>query len=181
MILPRKFYARDSAKVAKELLGKELRMGKCAGRIVETEAYYGLGDPGSHAFRGPTPRSRIMWEKPGTVYTYFCYGAHWLLNIVTEASGRPGAVLIRALEPLSGEGIMRKRRQSAKLCDGPAKLTQALGITGKENGSDATKGPITVHGAPPVKGIGRSGRIGLSKGGKRQLRFFIKGSAFLSK
>ncbi len=181
MILPRKFYARDTTTVAKELLGKELRCGSCSGRIVETEAYYGLGDPGSHAFNGPTPRSKVMWEKPGTVYTYFCYGAHWLLNLVTEAHGKPGAVLIRALEPLHGEGVMRRRRGSAQLCNGPAKLTQAMGITGKQGGSDATKGPITIHGAPPVRGIGSSGRVGLSKGGDRQLRFFIKGSAFLSK
>jgi DNA-3-methyladenine glycosylase len=173
MILPRRFYARDTALVARELLGKVLEHGGCAGKITETEAYYGLGDPASHAHNGPTPRSAMMWGKPGTAYVYFCYGSHWLLNIVTEREGKPGAVLIRAIEPVNGIAAMRRRRKGGD-CNGPGKVTQALAITGRHNGGDVVNGPIRVLDAPKARNVGAGGRIGITKGKARQLRFFIK-------
>ncbi len=109
-ILDRSFYIRDTSIVAKDLLGKVLVKESggitISGIIVETEAYYGPDDPASHAFGGPTPRSRIMFGQAGMAYVYLCYGVHWLLNIVTEVKGTPGAVLIRGLAPQEGIGIM---------------------------------------------------------------------------
>ena len=104
------FYAQDTEVVARELLGKCLvrywLQETLVGKIVETEAYYGVGDPASHSFRGKTKRSAIMWGCPGTAYVYFTYGMHFLLNVVTEKENVPGAVLIRALEPLRGMELM---------------------------------------------------------------------------
>jgi len=99
-ILGRNFYERDTVLVAQELLGKVLFFNNTAGKIVETEAYYGKKDPGSHAYRGITERNKIMFGPPGFSYVYFCYGSHFLFNVVTEKYGIPGAVLIRALEPV---------------------------------------------------------------------------------
>ena len=139
--LKRNFFQRDTSLVARELLGKILvrkLQGKyTSGIIIETEAYYGMGDPASHAFRGMTPRSRVMFGKAGVAYVYLCYGVYWLLNAVTEKEDTPGAVLIRGLKPLEGIQEMKKRREIQEvkqLADGPGKLTIALGIDGKDCG-----------------------------------------------
>ena len=145
--LPSSFYSRNTILVAQELLGKILvrEMGgeEISGRIIETEAYTGPGDPASHAFRGPTPRSRIMFGPPGRAYVYFCYGVHHLLNVVTEKEGTAGAILIRGLEPLEGIDRMMKNRGGKRgkgLMDGPGKLTEALEITLALNGWNLTRG-----------------------------------------
>jgi DNA-3-methyladenine glycosylase len=145
------FYARDSLKVARDLLGCELRHetpdGTAGGIIVETEAYGGPGDDASHARRGPTPRSRIMFGAPGKAYVYFTYGVHFMFNVVTVREGTAGAVLIRALEPTCGLELMRKRRRlndEASLASGPGKMTQALGITLEQNGMDLASGPLGI-------------------------------------
>ena len=145
-ILNRKFYDRDTSRVAKDLLGKVLVKESggiiTSGIIVETEAYYGSDDPASHAFGGSTSRSSIMFGKAGIAYIYLCYGVHWLLNIVTEKKTTPGAVLIRGLKPVDGIGDMQKRRKTAgtgsELTNGPGKLTVAMGIDSSGNGKDVT-------------------------------------------
>jgi len=183
------FYARDTKLVAVELLGKVLAHqtndGVIKGRIVETEAYYGPGDPASHAFGGKTKRSAIMWEKPGTAYVYFTYGMHYLINVVTERKGKAGAVLIRALEPIQGIEIMRKRRgmiDMKSLCNGPAKLTRAFGIDGRYNGASLTSGKLIIEEGEEKKfNVICTGRIGIKKGREDKLRFYIKGCQFVSK
>jgi len=187
-VLPPSFYARDTKLVAKELLGKLLvhysSRGKLVGKIVETEAYYGVGDPASHSYRGKTKRSAIMWGPPGTSYVYFTYGMHFLLNVVTEKEGVPGAVLIRALEPLEGIDIMRKNRKRVRLHEltkGPARLTEAFGIDGSFNGHNLTKGKLfIVEGDKEVFKIECTPRRGIKRGLDKKLRFYIKGNPFVS-
>lgn len=145
-ILDRKFYHRDTLRVARELLGKKLlrRVNglELSGMIVETEAYCGREDSACHAHRGKTQRNAVMFGKPGHAYVYFTYGMHYMLNLVTEGEGNPCAVLIRAIEPLEGIEAMeaRRKRRGADLTDGPAKLCQALAIDKSLNGWDLTLG-----------------------------------------
>lgn len=184
-ILPGKFYGRDTSEVARNLLGKALVKFRgpemVGGIILETEAYFGEDDPASHAYGGKTPRSEIMFGKPGIAYVYMCYGMYYLLNVVTENEGKPGAVLIRALKPLWRIDIMKKRRNvnlESRLIDGPGKLTIALGIDIKDNGADIVKGEKGLYIFDYKKGnnnykITRTNRIGIKKGEDRLLRFLI--------
>jgi DNA-3-methyladenine glycosylase len=205
------FYCRDTSVVARELLGKILVAGDkdsyCGGFIVEDEAYYGLDDPASHACNGATPRSKIMFEKPGIAYVYFCYGNHYLLNVVTEKPSVPGAVLIRAIEPVFGVGEMIKRRQVEdleRLAKGPGNLTKALGIEKSFNGKNMTGSEDRLFIADfdfsdldaddskkeeiikisekysRIKEISSSSRVGIKQGTELMLRFYIKGSRFVS-
>lgn len=187
-ILSRGFYSRDTSKVARHLLGKVLvkKSGGTAanGIIVETEAYYGPQDPASHAFRGITPRSSIMFGKAGIAYVYLCYGVYWLLNIVTGEEGVPGAVLIRGLKPLDGIEEMQKRRNTAcpgyKLTDGPGKLTIAMDIDSSDNGKDMTdpkSGIYILENSPGDKNfiIKNTKRIGITNGKDRMLRYLAIG------
>jgi DNA-3-methyladenine glycosylase len=174
--LPREFYARPAADVARALLGKVLVHRGASAHIVETEAYLGLADAASHASRGRTPRTEVIFGPPGHVYVYLIYGIHNCLNIVAEPEGSPGCVLIRALEPLGG-------LTAAERTNGPGKLTRALGITLGHNGVDVTRGPIAVH-APSDEqtfAIGVSPRIGITKNADWPLRFFIQGNPFVSR
>jgi len=147
-ILKKSYYSRDTLTVARELLGQKLVRivdGQCLNAIVaETEAYLGAGDSASHASRGRTPRNQVMFGPAGVAYIYFVYGMHYLLNVVTEAKGTPGAVLLRAVVPLEGKAHMQKlrNRQDKNLTDGPAKLCQALAIDTALNGWDLTRGKI---------------------------------------
>jgi len=171
--LNRAFYARPTVEVARGLLGKILRHGAASARIVEVEAYLGENDAAAHSARGRTPRTQIIFERPGHAYVYLIYGMHYCLNIVAEPEGVPGCVLIRAVEPLTGIDLPT---------NGPGKLTRALGITLKHYGSDLTRGPLTLH---PVNGeaafeIGVSPRIGIRKSVDLPLRFFIRGNRFVS-
>lgn len=187
--MKKQFFARDTVEVAKALLGKILQYKNTSGIITETEAYKGSEDPASHAFK-KTPRSAIMHESYGRVYVYFIYGNYYCLNITTEKS-KPGAVLIRALQPVEGIKTMTKRRgikinicsreSLANLTNGPGKLCQALGITKALNGT-AVGDKIKVLDKPLLKKfkIVATSRIGITKAKNLKWRFYIKGSAFVS-
>ena len=177
-VLKRSFFLKATPYVARKLLGKiiirKLNGRKYSGRIVETEAYLGENDPASHASRGRTPRNSVMFGKPGVAYVYFCYGAHYLMNIVTEKEGRAGAVLLRGLEPIKSININT---------DGPGKLTKGLKIDKELNGFDLTTGKkfyVCDDGFKDFK-CGKSGRIGISKGKEKLFRYYIKGNKFVSK
>lgn len=191
MILERTFYQRDSCEVARALLGqrivRRIPERKLVGKIVETEAYYGTEDPASHAYQGKTDRSAIMWKEPGLVYVYLIYGTHFMFNVVTENQGDPGAVLIRAIEPLRGLNTMKDSRgiqSSTKLGAGPGMLTEALKITKELNGNDLTeKKDIWLEKAKPVPTgqVQNSPRIGVTnQGSTKNYRFFIDNNSFVS-
>ena len=142
-ILPRQFYDRETLAVARDLLGKRLvhveNGNRLSGWIVETEAYCGEQDLGCHAKAGRTPRTKVMYGPPGFSYVYFTYGMHWLFNTVTRPEGQPEAVLVRAVVADEGIEAIAERRASQPRkhwTDGPAKLTQALGIDGRHNNLD---------------------------------------------
>lgn len=189
MPLSRDFYERDTATVARELLGNVLlnasEEGSTSGRIVETEAYYGVEDPASRASAKKTKINEIMWDRGGLALVYMVH-ANWLFNVTTENKGTPGAVLIRALKPLEGIDLMRERRRRTKireLTSGPGKLTQALGISKEVHKRDLTvPGSVSVldskEGSPFE--IESSHRIGVTSDLERKLRFFVSGSNFVS-
>jgi len=189
--LPASFYARPTSEVARRLLGhilvSELGGHRTAGRIVETEAYVGPDDPACHGYRGHrTRRNASLFERPGTAYVYFTYGMHWCLNAVTEREGFPAAVLIRALEPLEGVPIMRRRRRRSadrELCSGPAKLCQALGVSGKEDGTALTRGRLRIvrNAARQRYAIIATSRVGIRHAVDWPLRFLIKDSPWVSR
>jgi DNA-3-methyladenine glycosylase len=187
--LPRSFYARDTLRVARELLGKILvtraRGAVTAGRIVETEAYHGT-DPAAHCGRGQTPRSAIMFGDAGVAYVYFIYGNYEMLNFVTERRGYPGAVLIRALEPVHGLERMRRRRPLAKserdLTNGPGRLCQAMGVRLRDNGA-SLQGPriaVVDDGFRP-EAVMASPRVGISRATAAEWRYFIAGNPWVSR
>ncbi len=184
-VLAREFYERPVVEVARGLLGMLLVHGRVAGRIVEVEAYTGERDAAAHAAAGLTNRTRVLYGPPGHAYVYLIYGMYECLNLVAEPAGSPGCVLIRALEPVAGLAAMRERRGVAKLeslASGPGKLTIAMGIGRGHNGADVTQGRLTVR--RPVDWvepeIGVSPRIGIRKAADWELRFFVKGSRFVS-
>jgi len=185
--LPRAFYNRPAIDVARALLGTVLVHGTTSGRIVETEAYLGPGDRAAHSWNGVTPRTRVLFGKPGHAYVYLIYGMYECLNVVAEPEGSPGCVLIRAAEPLEGIALMRRRRPGARgiedLANGPGKLTLALGITRRHNGTDLTRGSLTIHApvSPEKISVGVSPRIGIRHCADWPLRFFIEGSRFASR
>jgi len=184
-----KFYARPTEAVARGLLGQILvsdvggRRRQTAGRIVEVEAYIGPQDPACHAYgHRRTPRTEPLYGPPGTAYVYFTYGMHWCLNAVTELPDYPAAVLIRALEPIAGLATMRGRRGKEPLCSGPARLCEALGVTGKLNGMSLQRGLLRiVEGKKPKPGdIVTGPRIGITQAADWPLRFYLKDSPWIS-
>jgi len=188
--LPRDFYERSAVVVARAVLGRLLVCdgpeGRVAGIIVESEAYRGTGDPASHAWRGITPRNRVMFGPPGHAYVYLIYGAHLCLNLVAEPDGRAAAVLVRALAPTQGEDLMRRRRgvgAAERLARGPGNLGRALGLSRGHDGSDLTQGPIWLSDQRPRR-FGRvtaSGpRIGIRRGLERRWRFHLDGHPCVS-
>jgi len=189
MILSQKFYSRPTVQVAKDLIGQILvhdsPQGIAAGRIVEVEAYLPKDDPGCHASRGKTPRNEVMFGPAGHAYVYFCYGNHFLFNVVTEKEGRPGAVLLRALEPVKGMDLMANRRgnfqvNDLSLTNGPGKLVQAIGIDRSHNKIPVWKKPLFIQAVKRDQGIGVTTRIGITEGSELPLRFFLKGNPYLS-
>ena len=189
MRLERGFYARDPREVAPDLLNKVVATGSCRGRIVEVEAYAGADDPGSHGYRGMTPRTEVMFGLPGRLYVYFTFGMHWCANVVCGAEGECAAVLLRALTPMEGLEKMRERRPKARrdrdLCSGPAKLAAALGIDGNANGTDLVAAETGIEllddGTPPPSNPGCSARIGLSAGADLPWRWYVPSCPDLSR
>ena len=194
--LKKNFYTRDVLIVARELAGKILvknENGKLyAGKIVEVEAYDGLNDEAAHTFLGKTERNKIMFEKGGYFYVYFTYGAHYCCNIVVGQKNHGAAILIRAVEPLSGIEFMeanRLRRKSENqkeilsLTNGPGKLCQAFEINRSHNGEDLMGDKIYLLNAPKIKqeNIVQTKRIGIKKSVDLPWRFYIKDNHFVSK
>ncbi len=189
--LPHSFFDRDPRKVARDLIGTVLVSTAgdtlTGGAIVETEAYLGSHDPGSHAAtKGMTPRNAAMYGPPGTVYVYFTYGNHHMLNLVCGPEGEAGAVLVRALEPTIGVDAMRARRAGRpdrELASGPGKLAAALGIDLSHNRTVLGAGDLVVYDAdePFDRAVETSGRIGLSAGHELELRYFAAGSPHVSR
>ena len=184
--LSESFYDRPAVDVARDCLGKVLVHGLTAGRIVEVEAYLGATDRAAHAFRGITPRTKLLYGPPGNAYVYFIYGMYHCLNFVAEPDGSAGCVLIRALEPVAGIKEMFQRRPAAKrirdLASGPGRLTLAMGIDQSLNGSSLVTGPIEVCQLDvevPFE-IHTTPRIGITHCADLPLRFLIAGSPFVS-
>lgn len=185
------FFERSPALVAPGLLGAVLLSTAggvvTAGRIVETEAYLGAEDAGSHAAtRGITRRNAVMYGPPGTAYVYFTYGNHHMVNLVCEPEGVAGAVLIRALEPLLGIETMAGRRggrSDRELCSGPGKLAAALGVDLSDNGTELGVGRLSVYDGQRCSSaeIVTSGRIGLSSGHELELRWYVRDSVHVSR
>jgi DNA-3-methyladenine glycosylase len=194
--LPREFYDRDPRRVSRELLGKVLvrREGRRVrtARIVEVEAYLGVGDPAAHSFAGRTLRNAVLFGPPGYAYVYFIYGNHYCLNVSCLPDGVAGGVLFRALEPLAGIDEMARARSVGidstrdlrKLTSGPGRLAEAFGITReRDNGKDLTSARSDLFIADEgyrVRRILTTPRIGITKAAERPLRYVIAGNEFVS-
>jgi DNA-3-methyladenine glycosylase len=182
-------FSGDPLDVGPWLLNKVLLHGARSGRIVEVEAYKGASDPASHAYRGLTPRTAVMFGPAGFLYVYFTYGMHWCANVVCGPKGEASALLIRALAPLTGLDEMREVRPAARrerdLCNGPAKLCQALGITGAENGIDLLARSAAVRlvddGTPPPERPAQGRRVGISVAKEEPWRFWVAGEESVSR
>lgn len=200
--ISRAFYARPTLEVAPDLLGKILvrrtRAGVTSGTIVEVEAYVGESDPACHAAPGPTRHNEPLYGPPGYAYVYLNYGVHYLVNVVTEPKGSPAAVLIRALEPLEGIPLMRRRRSRDRtardstrlarsvpehaLCQGPGNVTHAMGITLRQNRVDLLGDELYVEDRGlQIGSIAWGPRIGISAGTDRHWRYYASDSQAVSK
>ena len=192
-VLDEGFFARPSHVVAPALIGKILwRLGVGGGRLVEVEAYLPVGDPACHAYRGVTPRNRVMFGPPGRVYVYVSYGLHIMLNLVCDREGLGSAVLIRAFEPLEPTAALRCNRGDALgarpleiIAAGPGRVGQALSLdlswNGRELGDGNGKEGMLVLDDGCSVTVETTSRIGLSEGGELQLRYILPGSRFLSR
>ncbi len=186
--LERADFAGDSLPVARWLLNKLVVRGNRVGRIVEVEAYRGEDDPASHAYRGQTARNATMFGPPGLLYVYFTYGMHWCANVVCGAEGQARAVLVRALAPLGGLDEMRAARPAARrdldLTSGPAKLCQALGVTGDLDGADLVTGDrgivVADDGVRPPRRPGVGPRVGIREATERPWRLWVPGDRHVS-
>ncbi|MBB1250317.1 DNA-3-methyladenine glycosylase [Rhizobium sp. G21] len=176
----RDFFNRPAESVARDLLGMTLLFRGAGGVIVETEAYH-RHDPASHSYRGRTPRNGAMFGPAGRAYVYRSYGMHWCLNVVCEPAS---AVLIRALAPTEKLDAMRERRGGLPdrlLCAGPGRLTEALGVTGAEDGTEMIGFPFEIRTSPARPDMAIGPRIGITKAAEELLRFGVRNSPYLSK
>lgn len=186
-VLPQAFFNKNAPNLAKELLGCKLvhesPEGLTAGLIVETEAY-SQEDAASHSYNGETERTRAMFGPPGHAYIYFTYGMHYCFNVVSGKKGQGQGVLIRALQPLEGLELMKSRRHrdhEKDLCNGPAKLVQALGITKDDYGSPLFESRLYIEKAVAPVVVNSGPRIGITKAKDIPWRFWIQGSRFISR
>ena len=181
--LSRSFFRRSVHEVAPDLIGAVLLCDNVGGRIVEVEAYHQT-DPAAHSFHGPTERNAVMFGPAGFAYVYRSYGIHWCLNFVCEPKGVASAVLIRALEPIAGLPLMRRRRgvrDARLLCSGPGRLCQALRITHADNGFALDEPPFEILARQGAAEIVSGPRIGITKAIEKPWRYGLKGSPYLSK
>lgn len=188
----RAFFTRPSPVVARDLLGREVLSttpeGVVVVRLVEVEAYAGEEDPASHAWRGPTPRTQVMYGRPGHAYVYFSYGMHWCVNLVCEQEGRASAVLLRAGQVVAGEDLARHRRgpevAASRLASGPANLAAALGLDGSWNGIDVVARGSSLRLRPGVPladaDVVTGPRVGISRGADTAWRFHVAGNPCVS-
>jgi DNA-3-methyladenine glycosylase len=180
------FYNRPVLEVAPDLIGCVVTHGETSGAIVEAEAYH-ESEPASHGFIGLRPRTEVLFGPPGRAYVYRSYGVHALLNAVCEPDGVGAGVLIRALQPLTGVELMRRRRglqRERDLCSGPGKLTQALAIELDDNGVDLLRGPIVISSRPAAWRdieVAADRRIGITRAVELPWRFTAAGSRFVSR
>jgi DNA-3-methyladenine glycosylase len=178
------FFRRDPIRCARELVGTELIWGKCAGIIVETEAYLAENDEACHTFSRPTARAFIERNKPGAAYIYFSYGAHWMLNVLVKGATN-GFVLIRAAQPVRGIALMKKRRgvdDERRLSSGPGKLTQAFDITNRHHEMNLCVDPrhCFAHASEEDVDVLADKRIGITRSAHHPWRFTIRGSKYVS-
>jgi len=188
--LPVAFYDRGTEIVSRELLGAVLECttpeGTTRGRIVETEAYLGPDDPACHAAAGLTTRTTHLFGPPGMAYVYLIYGMYWCFNAVTRERGHGSAVLVRAVAPLDGIDLMRRRRHKAKrerdLTNGPGKLCLAMGIVGSMSGTSLRTGPVIIRAGEPVPDadVEVTPRIGITKAAEWPLRYLVRGDPYVS-
>jgi DNA-3-methyladenine glycosylase len=181
--LTKSFFDRSVHDVAPSLIGVTVLVDGVGGRIVEVEAYHQT-DPAAHSYNGPTPRNAVMFGPPGYLYVYRSYGIHWCMNFVCEGVGSAAAVLIRAIEPVEGVALMRRRRgvkDLRLLCSGPGRVCEALRITAAHNGLALDAPPFTLFAAPEPVEVVSGVRIGLTKAVELPWRYGEKGSRFLSK
>jgi DNA-3-methyladenine glycosylase len=183
-IIPVSFFERDPLICARELIGAELIWGNCSGVLVETEAYNAIDDEACHTFMRPSTRAFIEQNKAGAAYVYFNYGMHWMLNVLVKGREN-GFVLIRALEPRTGIERMKKRRkldEVKRLCSGPGKLTQALGITDRHHEMDLCADPrhCFAQNAEATVKVVADQRIGITRSAHLPWRFTLHGSPFVS-
>jgi DNA-3-methyladenine glycosylase len=178
------FFRRDPVACARELVGTELIWGKCAGKIVETEAYLAENDEACHTFSRPTARAFVERNKAGAAYIYFSYGAHWMLNVLVKGASN-GFVLIRAVQPLRGSELMKKRRgvnDERRLCSGPGKLTQAFDITDRYHEMNLCVDPrhCFAHFSDKDVAVVADERIGVTRSPHHPWRFTVRGSKYIS-
>ena len=181
--LTRRFFDRSVLEVAPDLIGATLLVGGVGGAIVELEAYHHT-DPAAHSYRGRTDRNAVMFGPPGYAYIYRSYGIHWCLNFVCEGEGSASAVLIRALQPVTGLATMRRRRglsDERLLCAGPGRLCEALAVTHAHNGLRLDRQPFALYARTEPVEIAVGPRIGLTKAVERPWRYGLAGSRFLSR
>ena len=184
-ILRASFFKRDPIACARELIGAELIWDDCSGILVEAEAYAAIDDEAAHTFTRPSARSFIERNQAGAAYVYFNYGMHWMLNVLVKGDAN-GFVLIRALEPRKGIERMKKRRgvdDVKRLCSGPGKLTQALGITARHHEMDlcAAAQHCFVRKANITADVIADARIGITRSSHYPWRFTLRGSVFVSR
>jgi DNA-3-methyladenine glycosylase len=181
--LARPFFDRSVHEVAPELIGATLLFGGVGGVIVEVEAYHHT-DPAAHSYRGRTDRNAVMFGPAGCAYVYRSHGIHWCLNFVCEGEGSASAVLIRALQPVTGLAAMRRRRgmtDERRLCAGPGRLCEALAVTHAHNGLRLDRPPFALHARAEAVEVVSGPRIGITKAVERPWRYGLAGSPFLSR
>jgi len=182
--LERSFFDRPVLEVAPDLLGVVVSHDGVSVRLTEVEAYDGPNDPGSHAYRGRTPRNGTMFGPPGHLYVYFSYGIHWCANVVCGPDGTASAVLLRAGEVVEGRELAQRRRgdrvAARDLARGPARLTQALGLHRVHDGADLFDGVIRLDRGAPPEATATGPRVGLREAADRPWRFWAEGDPYVS-